>query len=99
MEPEIPWESVISIFRALGDPSRFKVLMLVLEAPRNVTEIVHALGMKQSLVSHHLGVLRECGLLKAQRKGPFVLYQVSKVEEMRDLLEVAYSIVSKGGQS
>lgn len=97
MKKGIHWDSVVEIFRAMADPSRLKVLIFVLETPGNVTEIVKGLGMKQSLVSHHLGILRECGLVRAQRKGPFVLYEVCGAE-VRRLLDLANSLVIERGR-
>jgi ArsR family transcriptional regulator len=48
--------------------------------------------MKQSLVSHHLRVLKESGLVQAERKGPFVLYSIAK-PEVHDLIALGAKIV------
>ena len=66
--------------------------------PRNVSEIVRALGMQQSLVSHHLKVLREHGLLEANRQGPFVRYSVS-CPEIEQIFFWTSEIVRKRLQS
>lgn len=80
-----------------GDRSCFKVLLLVLEAPRTVTEIVKSFRIKQSLVSQHLKILRECGPLKG-KKGPFLMCQLCG-REVRGLLDLAQEPASKGSQS
>ena len=54
-------EALSQSFRALGDPTRLRILRLVAEAPLNVSELVSLVGVAQSSVSHHLGKLRQPG--------------------------------------
>jgi ArsR family transcriptional regulator, nickel/cobalt-responsive transcriptional repressor len=54
---------------ALSTPSRVQILGCLLDGPRTVTELMAALGMEQSAVSHQLRVLREHMLVKAEREG------------------------------
>src|SRR5579885_3070848 len=54
---------------ALSTPSRVQILGCLLDGPRTVTELMEALGMEQSAVSHQLRVLREHMLVKAEREG------------------------------
>lgn len=82
------------LLKAVGEPSRFKVLRYLADAPRNVSEIVRATGLRQSLVSHHLKVLRDHGLLEAIRDGPFVCYSVC-CPEIRTIFILASEIVRK----
>jgi DNA-binding transcriptional ArsR family regulator len=60
-----PW------FRALGDPSRIMILNLLATTrrPMSVAEIVAALDLAQSTVSHHLKILGGVGFLLATRDG------------------------------
>lgn len=66
-------------FRALSDPTRVQVLSLLARArrPMRVGEIVSAIGVAQSTVSHHLAVLGEVGFLHAEPQGTSVLYRVN----------------------
>jgi DNA-binding transcriptional ArsR family regulator len=57
---------VIPVFEILAEPSRRRVLDLLLEQERSVTELVEALDMSQPAVSKHLRVLREAGLVEAR---------------------------------
>ena len=82
------------LLRIMGEASRFRILRYLKDKPRNVSEIVRALRIRQSLVSHHLKVLREHGLLEAMRDGPFVCYSVSSPEVERIFL-LADKIASK----
>ena len=63
----------------LLEPQRIKILRLLRGGELCVCNIEHALGIPQNLVSHHLRVLREAGLVSARREGQFVHY--SRVED------------------
>jgi DNA-binding transcriptional ArsR family regulator len=75
-------------FRVLGDPTRLRLLQLLLDAPSgeySVGDLVAALNAPQSRVSTHLGCLRWCGLVVARRDGKQVYYRVGD-PRVRDLL-------------
>ncbi|MGJ3251317.1 MAG: ArsR/SmtB family transcription factor [Elainellaceae cyanobacterium] len=63
--------------RVLADPNRLAVLTILLEGPKRVWELNATLGLEQSLLSHHLRVLRHQGFVDAQRDGKAVLYSLS----------------------
>lgn len=65
------------ILRALGDTTRLGVLQALLERPYHVGDLQEKLRVEQSLLSHHLKVLREAGLVLATRDGKAVLYEVA----------------------
>ena len=64
-------------FRALGDPTRLRLLSLLLERERTVTELVEAVGAPQGRISTHLGCLRWCGLVTARREGRQMIYAIT----------------------
>jgi ArsR family transcriptional regulator len=64
------------ICAGLADPKRILILYALHESPRNVTELSNSLGMPQPLVSRHLKVLRERGMVAATRIGPAVEYRL-----------------------
>lgn len=64
--------------RVLADPTRLSVMEALLRGPRRVRELVELLGQEQSLLSHHLKVLRDAGLVAAVRDGKSVLYQLAR---------------------
>lgn len=82
------------VLKVIGDPSRFKILQYLLDKPRNVSEIVRAVGLQQSLVSHHLKILRKNGVLNAMRDGPFIHYSING-SEVKDIFRLAQSIAEK----
>ena len=59
---------------ALSTPSRLQILVCLRAAPRTVSEIVEAVGMEQSAVSHQLRVLRQQSVVSVQRIGRTRLY-------------------------
>ena len=67
--------SLQKIFRTLGDPTRLRILALLEREELAVQELMQVLGMAQSRVSRHLGILREAKLLRDRRDGTFVLYR------------------------
>jgi DNA-binding transcriptional ArsR family regulator len=61
----------------LADPTRLAVLESLLEGPKHVKDINRRLRVPQSLLSHHLRVLREAALVVAVRDGKAVLYAIA----------------------
>lgn len=64
------------LFTALGDPTRLRLMTALVTHPLCVCDLAASLGMTQSAVSHQLRVLRRHGLVKAQREGRRVYYQL-----------------------
>ncbi len=63
--------------KTLADSTRLAVLQLLMDQPLHVGEMNAVLGLDQSLLSHHLKVLREEGLVVATRDGKAVLYHLA----------------------
>ncbi len=64
-----PSDECAKILRALGDDSRLKIVRLLLQGERNVSDIVRILDMVQPQASHHLSILRASGLVDTRREG------------------------------
>ncbi|MBM3499134.1 MAG: winged helix-turn-helix transcriptional regulator [Armatimonadetes bacterium] len=66
-------------FRALCDPTRLRIMALLVEArqPRTVSEVAEGFPVDVSVVSRHLAVLRDQGILLAERQGKEVRYSVN----------------------
>ncbi len=83
-----------SLFKALGDPVRLRLLSLIGSQPRGeacVCDLVGAFELTQPTISHHLKVLREAGLVRGDRRGTWVYYRVEPTafERLRSLLRPA----------
>jgi DNA-binding transcriptional ArsR family regulator len=61
---------------ALAEPHRRAMLMLLLEKPRPVGELVKRLGLSQPSTSKHLRVLREAGLVRVRRDAQRRVYEL-----------------------
>lgn len=70
-------EALSQSFRALGDPTRLRILRLVAEAPLNVSELVQLVGVAQPSVSHHLSKLRALELIREERQAGFTYYSLA----------------------
>jgi ArsR family transcriptional regulator len=68
------WDAVL--FRVLADPTRLRIIYQLLEGPRRVGDLVSELDVRQSLVSHHLAVLRRHELVTGERRGQAVFYEL-----------------------
>ena len=66
-----------ALLRLLGDDTRLRVLRLLSRDALNVSELTSILGLAQSGVSRHLGLLREAGLVVEDRAGTFAWYRVA----------------------
>jgi DNA-binding transcriptional ArsR family regulator len=64
-----------TLFGALAEPNRRKVLRLVAQHEHTVGELVAALDARQSAVSQHLKVLRDAGLVEARAEGNRRIYR------------------------
>jgi ArsR family transcriptional regulator len=84
-------EELAEIFKALSDPTRLRLVKLLSEQPPGghpgacsgqrflcVNALAHRLGVTQSAVSQHLRVLRQVGLVRGERQGPFVHYSLAQ---------------------
>lgn len=63
--------------RLLSDDTRMAVMEQLLDGPKRVGVLVTALDVEQSLLSHHLRVLRDGGLVSARRMGREVEYELA----------------------
>ena len=66
-----------ALCRLLGDDGRLRLLRLVMTERLNVSELTAILGIAQSGVSRHLGMLREAGLVREDREGGFTFYSAA----------------------
>ncbi len=72
-----------SKLRVLGDPTRMRVVDVLMDGPRCVHELMAILKIEQSLLSHHLRVMRDSGLVEGVRAGKAVRYQLATHAERR----------------
>jgi SAM-dependent methyltransferase len=67
---------VSALYRLLGDEARLRLLRVLTRERLNVTELTGILGLAQSGVSRHLGLLKDAGLVVEEKDGGFTYYRV-----------------------
>ncbi len=72
------------LFKALADPSRLRIIALLLDGEQTVQALEAALGMSQSAISHQLRHLRQLNLVRWRKEGRFVFYALHD-EHVREL--------------
>ncbi|MNJ25158.1 HTH-type transcriptional repressor CzrA [compost metagenome] len=82
-------------FRLLGDPTRLRILMFCLNQPRAVGDIAGSLGLSQTLVSHHLRLLRGGRLMRGVRQSRQIFYEVAN-RHVSDVLSDMASHIQEG---
>ncbi len=82
-------------FKLLGDPTRLSILLCCLTGPHSVGEIAERLDQSQSLISHHLRLLRAARLVNGDRQARQVFYSLSDAH-VRDMLhDMAHHIAEE----
>lgn len=69
-------QDLAELFRALSDPSRVRILSILLEEEHNVNALAEAVEISESAVSHHLRGLRQMHIVQARRQGREVYYSL-----------------------
>ena len=70
-------QTVAFVAKSLADENRLRILLCVRHEKKSVSSIVEELNLSQPLVSHHLRELRRALLVKVERSGPFVYYEIA----------------------
>ena len=83
-------QQLCSLFKALADPTRLRIMNLLLRSPFCVREMERILGLPQPLLSRHLAYLCNRGLVKSHRDGMRVNYNLNEghhlITELRPFL-------------
>ncbi len=69
-----------AVFQTLADYNRLQIIRSIAEKECSVGELVSAIKLSQPLVSHHLKVLKDHGVLETKRKGPFIFYSIKDLK-------------------
>ncbi|GAB3286578.1 autorepressor SdpR family transcription factor [Hymenobacter tenuis] len=66
-----------ALFKALNDPTRRAILVLLREQPRTAGEIADHFQFSKPTISHHLDLLRQADLVTSDKQGQFVTYTLN----------------------
>jgi ArsR family transcriptional regulator len=83
---------IAPMFKALGDPVRLRLMSMIASVPEVcVCDLTAAFDLSGPTISHHLKVLREAGLVDAERRGTWVWYRVKPgvLRQLSALLDIS----------
>ena len=88
--------TAVDLLKALADPARLQIMAALRKAddPICVCDFTAALGLSQPTISHHIGKLRQAGLVKVTRDGIWSLYELAPdlAPTVRALLDSAVAV-------
>ena len=88
-------EVAAKLFRSLGDPTRLRLVLCLLDGEQRVVDLVAEVGLAQSTVSAHLACLRNCGLLDMRPVGRQSYYRLA--HDVHELLSATETLLSRIG--
>ena len=88
-------ERMVETFKALADPTRAQIVLILANTEQSVNELVVQLQVQQSTVSRHLGVLRAANIVKTRREANRIYYRLTN-SHVVDLAHQAYSHAEHG---
>ena len=84
-------EEAANLLKALSNPQRLRIMCLLIDGEKTVSELNAAIDLSQSALSQHLAVLRDGGLVRTRREAQNVYYSVAEgpvhriIETLHDL--------------
>lgn len=84
---------VAKLLRALGDPTRLRIIEILLDGPRFQKQIIADVGLSQGQVSAHLACLTWCGFVEAERQGRRVEYTIGDPRVVR-IVDLAHALLA-----
>ena len=70
-------ENEIELLKCVGSEIRYRILQVLREEDKCVSEIMENLDKEQTLISHHLRSLNKCGLVEKEKRGRKMIYKIS----------------------
>ncbi|HXI88304.1 MAG TPA: metalloregulator ArsR/SmtB family transcription factor, partial [Parvularculaceae bacterium] len=71
-------DTTLNLFRAIGEETRLRIMILLLAGELTVSELTQILGQSQPRVSRHLKILADAGLVERYREGAWVFYRAAE---------------------
>ena len=91
-------EAIGILAKSLSDENRLRILVCVGNGEKSVSRIVEELNLSQPLVSHHLKELKRTLLVKVERDGPFIYYEMADkrvLEILKDLDRLTTDLLTR----
>jgi ArsR family transcriptional regulator len=87
------YQAKADLFRTLGHPVRVRVLELLQDGPKAVSELLAALDIEPSSLSQQLAVLRHAGIVISTRRGTSVTYELA-ASDVAELMRAARRLLT-----
>ncbi|KUK85728.1 MAG: ArsR familiy transcriptional regulator [candidate division TA06 bacterium 34_109] len=87
--------NINSVFKALSDPTRRKILELLAEKDMTAGEISDHFKISKPSISHHLNLLKNCDLVLGEKQGQNILYSINTTA-LQELIKWFYNFKEKG---
>lgn len=92
--------NIDSIFKALGDPTRIKIIRMLAEnGELCVCKILESLEMTQPALSHHLSTLKNAGLVSPRKQGQWIHYTLIKSAFTDEALPFIQGVIDASSDS
>jgi DNA-binding transcriptional ArsR family regulator len=80
-----------ALLKALANPHRLMIVCQLIDGPRSVGQLAEFLGIRDSTVSQHLGLMRRDNLVSPTRDGQTIRYAINSIEA-RAVLETLFAL-------
>lgn len=88
-------DGTAAMLKAMGDPIRLRILAMLADGELCACKFHEAFGLPQNLVSHHLKVLQDNGLISGQKRGRNIFYSL-ETENLREASDIINLFRSAG---
>ena len=93
LEYDPQFHAVAELFKQLGDPTRVRIFWILSHCEECVINISAMLRMSSPAISHHLRVLRDCGLVTSRREGKEVYYRIADTIQCHTLHQMLEQVM------
>ena len=80
-------DKIAGLFKAFADPTRVRILLLLVDGGKCVNDITRGVDVSQSAISHQLRILKQMHLIKFRRDGKNILYSLAD-DHVRTILQM-----------
>jgi ArsR family transcriptional regulator len=81
-------QKLCNIYKAIGETSRMKIVLALMENDLCVYHISETTGQKQSLTSHQLSILKNNKIIKSRREGQLIIYSIAD-EHIKSIIKMS----------
>lgn len=84
-----PYREYVSVFKALADETRLKIIQMLSSGELCACNILEEFNITQPTLSYHMKILTECGLVKGVKEGSWMKYTINneRLEIVKDIYE------------